>query len=108
MPNFKKFGEVLDIFEFLRQKTSFFGRCGTTLLMGAFISKKYLHFWNKHENLCMLRNGYEFLTSSGPPKRTKTPKKCPLYHFLATQEEVLGDCIFGGENGHQIKMFKLS
>ena len=27
--------------------------------------------------------------------------------FLDTQEEVLGECIFGGENGYEIKKFHL-
>ena len=85
MPNFKKFGEFFVIFEFLRQKTGFSDRC-----------------------ICLLRNGWKFLTSFGPPKEPKTPKKCPLCHFFATQEAVLGDFIFGGANGLQIKKFKLS
>ena len=55
----------------------------------------------------MLRNYKEILTSFGPPKGPKTPKKFPLRHFLATQEAILGDCNFGGENGLQIKKFKL-
>jgi len=47
------------------------------------------------------------LTSFGPPKGPKTPQKCPLCHFLATHETMLGDCNFGGANELQIKKFKL-
>ena len=31
---------------------------------------------------------------SGSPKGHKTPKKCPLCHFLDPQERVLGEMIF--------------
>jgi len=34
-------------------------------------------------------------------------QKMTFCHFLDTQEAVLGDCIFGGENWHQIEKFHL-
>jgi len=40
-------------------------------------------------------------------KVKKTPKKCPLYHFFDPQEVVLGESTFRGENGLQIRKFKL-
>ena len=40
-------------------------------------------------------------------KDKKTSKKCPLCHFFATQEVVLGESSFGGENGLQIQKLKL-
>ena len=111
MPNFKKFGELFYIFEFFREKTGFFGRCVSppTLAFDRDLHlKKTWHFWIPYENLCMLRNYWEILTSFGPPKGSKIPQKCPLCYFLATQEAVLGELIFGGANGHQIKIFHLS
>ena len=43
----------------------------------------------------------------GLQKGKKHPKKCPLCHLFSTQEEVLEDSFFGGENGLQIQKFKL-
>ena len=75
---------------------------------GDLLWRKTLHFWIHCENPCIPKNYQKFLTSFEPPKGSKTPPKCPLCHFLATQEAMLGELIFGGKNGHQIPKFHFS
>lgn len=40
-------------------------------------------------------------------RRSKNKQKMTFYHLFDTQEAVLGDCNFGGVNGHQIPKFNL-
>ena len=65
--------------------------------------RKTQHFWISHGNIWIPSHGQEILTGFKLPKRSKTPQKWPFCPFLDTQEEVLGELSFGGENGGQIQ-----
>jgi len=53
------------------------------------------------------RKFHKFWKRSGSLKGHKTPKKCPLCHFLDPQEAVLGEMILEGANQLQIRKFKV-
>jgi len=111
MPNFKKFGEIFLNFEIFNVNNRFFQQVrnvtGDALLLGASICKKVYIFGINMEKYGSLEMGENFVQVLGLLKGQKTPKKCPLYHFFATHEAVLGESIFGGTNGLQIPKFKL-
>ena len=66
---------------------------------------KTLHLWIFHGNLCFPTYGQEIWVGFEPSKRSKTLKKSPYCPYFDTQEAVLGEWTFGGENGGQIEIF---
>ena len=80
---------------------------GAALMLGTYFCKMVYIFgiiMEKYESSKMAKN---FGQDLGLQNGKKTPKKCPLYNFFATQEAVLGESIFGGANGLQILKFIL-
>ena len=69
--------------------------------------KNGLHIWNQHGKICKLRNSEKFWTRSWSPRGQKTAKSALSATFFATQEVVLGESTFGGENELQIRKIKL-
>ena len=66
-----------------------------------------LQIWIQHKKISKPRNFHQFWRRSWPLKGQKTPKMCPLCHFLDTQEPVLGESTFEGGNDLQIRKFKV-
>ena len=64
---------------------------------------KWLAFLDSHGKIMKPRKLRKIWRRSGSPKGQKTPKKCPLCHFLDPQEPVLGEMIFEGLNQLQIR-----
>ena len=96
--------------EIFVQKTGFFSLCAAPLArrlgLGA-PNQKWFAFLDLAWKIMTFGAWTRSLGKFWIPRRSKTLKKWPLCPYFDTQEAVLGDWSFGGENGCQIQKFHL-
>ena len=109
-----KFGQILEIFgifqifNFPTQKIGLDVQCHHHCAFHwSTFWRKGLYIWIQHQKIRKPKTFHQFWRRSRPPKGKKTPKKCPLCHFLDPHEAILVESTFEGSNQLQIRKFKV-
>ena len=108
--NFKNIWAFLVICEFFGQKTCFLhqevAHHARPFRLGGPFQEKFAFLDLSCKNTLAQWRSRNF-TKFWASRRSKNKQKMTFCHLFDTQEAVLGDFNFGGENGHQIQKFHL-